>query len=280
MPTMHVDHSSTFCEKVRKHKNMETSIHEKRKEDKHAIFPWEEKKEISIETCDLKRELENKLFCLSDTNWLTDEVVKNAIRCILSTATSNETFLFWDTFFMTYAAKDFYDLIAADACNNEALNFDNFVFIVNSGAHWYMVIVNIKSKKKFSVDSLSSVSRRSLKTYFERIFRIAKATYAVASLSTNEDQWTFVCCSDVPQQPNQYDCGVHVIANIYCMANNLALSTMLPSHKVRNWVKSLISRSDIDVLPTLTKFRDKIQLAKIAVGAVWFEEISEIHAIE
>ena len=69
MPTMHVDHSSTFCEKVRKHENMETSIHEKRKEDKHAIFPWEEKKEISIEICDLKRKLDNKLFCLSDTNW-------------------------------------------------------------------------------------------------------------------------------------------------------------------------------------------------------------------
>ena len=84
----------------------------------------------------------------------------------------------------------------------------------------------------------------------------------------------------MPQQQNQYDCRVHVITNMYCMANSLALPTMLPSHKARNWVKSLISRSDIDVLPTLTKSRDKIQLAKIAVGAVWFEEISEIHAVE
>ena len=50
---------------------------------------------------------------------------------------------------MIYAAKDFYDRIAAYACNNEALNFDNFVFIVNPGAHWYMVMVNIKSKKNF-----------------------------------------------------------------------------------------------------------------------------------
>ena len=124
------------------------------------------------------------------------------------------------------------------------------------------------------------MSHRSLKTYFERIFRIIKATYVLASLSTNEDEWTFICCSDVPQQQNQYDCGVHVITNMYCMANNLAIPTMLPSHKARNWVKSLISRSDIDVLPSLTKFRDKIQLAKIAVGVVWFEGISEIHAVE
>ena len=80
---------------------------------------------------------------MSDTNWLTDEVVENAIRCILSTAICNEIFLLWDTFFMTYAAKGFYDRIAAYACNNEALNLDNFVFIVNPGAHWYMVIVNI-----------------------------------------------------------------------------------------------------------------------------------------
>ena len=58
---------------------MKTSIHEKLKKDKHAIFPWEEHKEISIETCDLKRKPENKLFCLSDINWLIDEVVKNAI---------------------------------------------------------------------------------------------------------------------------------------------------------------------------------------------------------
>ena len=107
MPTMHVDHSNTFCEKARKHENMETSIHEKRKKDNHAIFPWEEHKEISIETCDLKRELKNKLFCLSDTNWLTDEVVENAIRCILSTATSNETFLLWDTFFYDIRSQGF-----------------------------------------------------------------------------------------------------------------------------------------------------------------------------
>ena len=119
-----------------------------------------------------------------------------------------------------------------------------------------MVTVNIKSKKDFSVDSLSSMSLRSLKTYFERIFRIMKATYAVASLSTNEDEWTFICCSDVPQEQNQYDCSVHVITNMYCMANNLALPTMLPSHKARNWVKDVISRSDIDILPTLTKSRD------------------------
>ena len=72
MLTMHADYSSTFCEKVRKHENMETSIHEKRKKDKHPIFPREEHKEIFIETFDL-------LFCLSDTNWLTDEVVENAI---------------------------------------------------------------------------------------------------------------------------------------------------------------------------------------------------------
>ena len=280
MLTMRVDHSSTFCRKARKYENMETSIDEKLKKDKHAIFPWEEKKEISIETCDLTRELENKLFCLWDTNWLTDEVVENAIRCILSTATSNETFFLWDTFFMIYAAKDFYDRIAACACNNEALNFDNFVFIVNPGAHCYMLIENIKSKKKFSVDSLSSVSHRSLKTYFKRIFRIVKATYAVASLPTNEDEWTFICCSDVPQQQNQYDCSVHVITNMYCMTRNLALPTMLPSHKARNWVKSLISSSDVDILPSLAKSRDKIQLAKIAVGVVWFEEISEIYAIE
>ena len=32
---------------------------------------------------------------------------------------------------MTYTAKEFYDSIAAYACNNEALNFHSFVFIVN-----------------------------------------------------------------------------------------------------------------------------------------------------
>ena len=92
--------SSTFKEKARKHENLEASIHEKLKKDKHAIFSWKEHKEIFIKTCNLKREPENQLFCLSDTNWLTDEVVENSIRCILST-TRNETFLLWDRFFMT-----------------------------------------------------------------------------------------------------------------------------------------------------------------------------------
>ena len=45
----------------------------------------------------------------------------------------NETFLLMDTFFMTYAARDFHDRIAAYASNNEALNFDKFLFIEYPG---------------------------------------------------------------------------------------------------------------------------------------------------
>ena len=112
---------------------------------------------------------------------------------------------------MAYTAKNFHDRTAAYVCNNETLNFDNFLFLVNPGAHWY---ISIKSKKIFSVESLSSISHRSLKTYFERIFCIVKATYAVESLTTNEDEWRFIRCSDVPQQ-NQYGCGVHAITNMY-----------------------------------------------------------------
>ena len=66
------------------------------------------------------------------------------------------------------------------------------------------------------------------------IFRIMKATYAVISLISNENKWTCIHSLDVPQQQNQYDCGAHVIANKYRMANNIALPTYLPPHKTRN----------------------------------------------
>ena len=90
---MHAEYSSTLSEKTRIHENLETSIHDKSKKDKRVILPWERHKKISIETCNLKRELEYKLFCLSGTNWLTEEVVENAIRCVMPTTTRNETFL-------------------------------------------------------------------------------------------------------------------------------------------------------------------------------------------
>ena len=48
MPTMHVDHSSTFCEKARKHENMEICIHKKRKKISMQYFLGKKRKKFLL----------------------------------------------------------------------------------------------------------------------------------------------------------------------------------------------------------------------------------------
>ena len=48
---------------------------------------------------------------------------------------------------MNYAENNLHDLIAAYTCAKEAAYYDNFVFIVNPGAHWYLIIANLKDKQ-------------------------------------------------------------------------------------------------------------------------------------
>ena len=53
---------------------------------------------------------------------------------------------------ITYMTK--HDHIAAYAWVKEAVNYNKFVFIVNPGACWYLIIANLKSKQIFAVGSL------------------------------------------------------------------------------------------------------------------------------
>ena len=106
----------------------------------------------------------------------------------MQNATSGETFLLWDTFFMNYAENNLHDHIAAYPCEKEAINYDNFVFIVKPRAHWYLIIANLKSQQIFAVDSLIMISNRSIFKCMKNVFRILRTAYSVASLQIMEEE--------------------------------------------------------------------------------------------
>ena len=89
---------------------------------------------------------------------------------------------------MNYAESNLHDHIAAYACEKEAVNYDNFVFIFNPGDHWYLIIANLKSKQIFAVDSLIMISNRSIHKYMKNFFKILRAAYSVTSLQIMEEE--------------------------------------------------------------------------------------------
>ena len=159
-----------------------------------CIYPWEIVSEGNTQqllaSIDLSGKVTNKamLNCLSGTTWLIDDTLEYALQCVIHNAVSGENFLLCDTFFINYAENNIHDHIAAYACEKEAVNYDNFVFIVNPGAHWYLIIANLKSKQIFAVDSLIMISNRSIHKYMKNVLKILRAAYSVASLQIMEEE--------------------------------------------------------------------------------------------
>lgn len=108
--------------------------------------------------------------CLSGSNWLTDEAIEIAIRSFLAD-TNEEAFLLWDYCFTQLASKNMHDAISGYACHNQALNFDNFMFLCNPGAHWFLVVANLKRKEVVCIDSLTSITSPTKLGFFFRHFK-------------------------------------------------------------------------------------------------------------
>ena len=159
-----------------------------------CIYPWEIVPEGNtpplLASTDLSGKVTSKAIftCLSGTTWLTDDTLEYALQCVIHNAISGETFLLWDTFFMNYAEKNLHDHIAACACEKETVNYNNFVFVVNPVAHWYLIIANLKRKQIFAADSLIVISNRSIHKYMKNVFRILRDAYSVASLLIMEEE--------------------------------------------------------------------------------------------
>ena len=137
--------------------------------------------------------------------------------------------------------------------------------------------MNLKVKKIFVIDSLLSfLSIESLNLQLNNVWQIIKACYAVACLKTELDEWEFILCQNVMQQQNGFDCGVHAIANVYCLVNSLPLPKTLPSVEARNWIKRILAkRSDAPTVPR--KDRESIFRAKSLVNACWDRNVIQLN---
>ena len=120
-----------------------------------------------------------------------------------------------------------------------------FTFLVNPSAHWLLIIASLKSKHVFAVDSLVSDLRR-FSNIFPSIFKIIWTCFAVARVATSVDEWKFSVCKDVPQQKNSYDCGIHAIVNAFAFINRLSFPSDIPSQKTRNWIRQILSTSNVE----------------------------------
>ena len=97
------------------------------------------------------------------------------------------------------------------------------------------------SKKICAIDSHFSAASN-LNKYMGSIFCIVKASYAVAPLQTDINDWTFIRCSYTLQQKNSWNCGTYVNCNVYAAVDQFPLSDIGTALKSREWVKHLISK--------------------------------------
>ena len=250
-----------------------------------CIYPWnivsERNTQQFFASTDLACEVTNKAMrnCLLETTLLTGDTLKYPLQCVIHNATSGKTFLLLNTFFMNNAENNLHDHIAAYACEKEAVNYDNFVFIVNPGAHCYLIIANLESKHIFAVDSLIVISNRSIHKYMKKVSRILRAAFSVASLLIMKEKWTFVYCSDVPQQRNTYDCGVHAVVSLFCLANILPLPKQIQSSNARQRIKKLITTNNLS-LSQRTKPPKRLKQAKHNVKKTWPKKIEDLRIVQ
>jgi len=163
-----------------------------------STYPW------LMPTSDLilaQTDMDRKYSCLERNQWLTEEVIEEAVARFCCRSENLPSFLFFDSFIFPMAKCQNVQPIANFAFI-EAINHDFFTFLVNPGAHWLLTIASLKSKYVFAVDSLVSDLTR-FSNIFSSIFRIIWTCFAVARVVTSVDEWKFSVCKDVPPVPWQ-----------------------------------------------------------------------------
>ena len=247
---------------------------------KQATYPWHQL-QAGKEYNSTQGELGDLAYrCLEGSNWLDDETIELSIKKIIETRPTEmqESYLFLDTFVLSCAKKDQHEVVAAFIENNEALNYDYLLSVSNTGAHWYLIVVNYSNKCVIALDSFHTPTS-TIKSDLMACFKIILASYAVADFSTNINDWKFIRCKDTPIQRNSFDCGVHVIANAYCVINKLNLAQEIPSKVARYWIHTLIVNKVKNNFQRKTK--KKLRQAKRKVEAVWCNiNESELNVLE
>ena len=104
-------------------------------------------------------------------------------------------------------------------CSSKLKICEKLVFLVNTNnSHWFSAVVNVNTEQVDCYDSLhepSAVEKIDLKKHYH----LKEVMYFCQKheLIGNPKKWqqTYMKC---PQQPNNFDCGVHVCMQAQCLA--------------------------------------------------------------
>jgi sentrin-specific protease 1 len=196
----------------------------KRKPTKKVL----EKNVVKIGTVNVR--LQN-LMCLMDREWVNDVLI-DAFTILVKEYQQNYTDLsganyLFPTLFISQYEKFGYIRVQSYLGHIDIWQYKKMVFQRCTGGHWFTIIVKPKLKSIEIVDSLNRASKsKSIKHLPASVTPLVKMMEHDDEFKRNhlfqEKDWklNYIMC---PQQPNVYDCGVHVCIHLLVTALNITL---------------------------------------------------------
>ncbi|KAK4983227.1 hypothetical protein LTR50_007347 [Elasticomyces elasticus] len=116
-------------------------------------------------------------------------------------------------------------------------------------AHWVLAYVNMRAYKITFYDSMAS--RKSWQS-------VAQALVAALGEQWDPQVWSQSLASDMPQQPNAYDCGMHVLLTSIFLMAELSLPTTYDCRLWRTLFRNLLRKAEISQPEIDAFFRQRL----------------------
>ena len=167
------------------------------------------------------------LAALEAPNWLTDNIMNVYLELIVNRNSRNpklpKVFAF-NTFFVPIYTARGYEHVRNWTKRDDIFAFDLLLIPVHEINHWTIIIVDHRLKQ---IKYMNSMGRRNdgclamMLTYLNEESRNKKGS------EFNVDDWRLTTVQDLPQQKNNYDCGVFALKYADCAARDAEFN---PSH--------------------------------------------------
>ena len=192
------------------------------------------------------------LQCLKPGQWLYSSTIDNAIKALISeyfyedivsylSISSIDHILFNNTHMLYYYSY-------SQTLLNKNIIFLNIMsnnVAYSPKDHFFLAIICLYNKSIIILDSLSNGKKLINYTMsFMGLLNLVKLIYSTNTLMEfNMNDWKLIVSSDAPQQEDDKNCGLFVIAYVSSILKRYQLNEINNVVQARFWVRNLIERN-------------------------------------
>ena len=140
--------------------------------------------------------------------WLNDEIINFYMNMLVERNNNNNNneapIHAFSTFFYPKLVKEGHRGVKGWSKKFNLFAFHRILIPVHLGNHWCLAVIDMKKKKITYYDSKGASNNKCLQALKQ--YMIAESQ--TKNINFNESEWTLLNKKDIPQQMNNFDCGV------------------------------------------------------------------------